>query len=142
MISLCHMKKPLKTNNFLDILDKLWRLVLLFSLIAVGYWIYHQFFNSSIVYLPPVETPPAFSVSYLVSANSPLEYFGRASGVDKDLDNIKSAGFTGIKVVFNLDQADLVQKDVVEHAAQKGLYSIGILNGHNAKPANRAFTEY
>lgn len=123
-------------------LDTLWRTVLLATLLVAGYWTFKHFIPTPEVSLPPIKTPPAFSVDYLYSSSSTLGFLVDSSQeIDKNISEIKNAGFGGVKIIFNLNQPDNAQSVMIAKAAAKGVYPLGQLNGHNAKPPSRAFTE-
>ena len=61
--------------------------------------------------------------------------------IKKDLQDIKAAGFEGIKLSFHFKANNYISDRIALKAAEVGLYPIGILLGHSVKPKDRAFTE-
>ncbi|OPY58985.1 MAG: Cellulase (glycosyl hydrolase family 5) [Pelotomaculum sp. PtaU1.Bin065] len=116
-------------------------IVLLFfgSAVYFGYSLYLRMTAKLTV---PTE-PPAFSVSYLYyfSSGSPLDIAKQNTEVETDIENIKKAGFKGIKLNFYFRRNNLISDSITQAAAKKGLYPIGQLVGHDQKPKDRAFTD-
>ncbi len=118
----------------------------------VGYGGYLLFIVPQMVKLPVPAKLPFFSVYYLyyVKPTSPTAFsFGTqpiavadlGSAIKKDMQDIKKAGFGGIKLGFNFKTNNYIADRIALKAAQEGLYPIGMLSGHNFKPKDRAFTD-
>jgi len=92
--------------------------------------------------LPIPTDPPAFGVTYLYSFGSAfMDTTSPTRVVKQDIEKIKSAGFTCVKVNFPFAHTTTYANMIADAAAEKGLYPIGQLIGHEEKPTNRAFTE-
>jgi len=120
------------------ILAKIIILLLTGGAIYFGYNLYLQM--SAKLAVPT--KPPAFSVSYLYYFPSTdiFNSMGQNEEVKTDLENIKNAGFNGIKLNFCFRQNNLSSDLIAKAAAKRGLYPIGQLVGHDQKPKDRAFT--
>jgi len=116
-------------------------IILLFvgGAIYFGYSLYSQL--SAKLAVPAV--PPAFSVFYLYyfSPVSPLDAIKQNEEVKTDLENIKKTGFDGLKLNFYFRQNNLASNLIAKAAAERGIYPIGQLVGHDQKPQDRAFTD-
>lgn len=119
----------------------LYAVIIIIIFIAALYFVYN-FYTKSLVKLPPPQNPPAFSVSYVYNFN--LINIIEATSIDQeiknDIENIKSAGFDGLKINFHFHEDNSTSNKIVKIAAKNGLYPIGQLVGHNEKPKDRAFT--
>jgi len=58
----------------------------------------------------------------------------------KDMKNIKSAGFDGVKLNYHFQNNNSVANKMAVQAAKQGLYPIGSLQGSYDIPADQAFT--
>lgn len=119
---------------------------------VVGYVGYQLFVAPQVTRLPATGEVPFFSVDYLftVAQDSPVGLrFGAETmsagnlggAMQQDMVDIKSAGFDGVKLHFYFRTNNYLQERLALKAAQAGLYPIGLLAGHNAKPRGRAFDE-
>ena len=121
-------------------------------LAITGYFGYQLFIAPKITRLPATDSMPFFNVDYLfaLEQDSPIAFrFGMqtisasdlGNIMQKDMQDIKSAGFDGVKLHFYFRTNNYIQERLALKAAQAGLYPIGLLIGHNAKPRDRAFGE-
>mgnify|MGYP000719454223 CR=1 FL=1 len=125
----------------------------LFLLLIFGYYFYQLFITPKLTKLnKPNFQYPHQSVVYKffiqATTGSMTVIFGDkkipapqlTTELEKDLQNIKSAGFDGIKLDYYFGTNTYVINRVALHAARQGLYPIGILHGENSKPKDRPFT--
>lgn len=133
-------------------IKKLLLIPIILVLGVITYFGYQLFILPHIVKLPVPEKIPFFSVDYLygVQSTSPTSFaFGSeqvvasdlGNAIKKDLQDIKIAGFEGIKLSFNFKANNYFSDRIALKAAEVGLYPIGILAGHGVKPKDRAFDE-
>ena len=106
---------------------------------AASYWVIRVMLGASTASLPPMSTPPVFSVNYAMSTTN-VSALTIMNSMPADMKSIKAAGFDGVKVGFNFENSNSLQQAVVEKAANQGLYPIGELSGVGSKPPSRAFT--
>ena len=142
------MKKPLKIILFI---------VVFFILLITGYYLYQFFIIPKLTKLnTPTFQYPRQSVVYnffiRATTGSMTVTFGDkdmpasqlTTELEKDLQNIKSAGFDGIKLNYyfgtDTDFSNYLVNRVALHAAKQGLYPIGVLYGGKSKPKDRPFT--
>ena len=138
------MKKPLKIILFI---------VIFFILLITGYYLYQLFITPKLTKLStPALQYPHQSVVYKSLVRAATGSFTVTFGdknmpapqltteIEKDLQNIKSAGFDGIKLDYYFGANSYVVNRIAIHAAQQGLYPIGVLHGENSKPKDRPFT--
>ena len=138
------MKKPLKIILFI---------VVFFILLITGYYLYQFFITPKLTKLNKPTFPyPRQSVVYKffirATTGSMTVIFGDknmpapqlTTEIEKDLQNIKLAGFDGIKLDYYFGTNTYLVNRVALHAAQQGLYPIGVLHGENSKPKARPFT--
>lgn len=121
-----------------DLLSRLIAAIILLAIIYAGYVLLSQ---------PPIKLaapnhPPFYSVNYVYISNrtSPIEIVNINKEIENDIKNIKSAGFEGVKINYHFRGDSTVSNTVAVAAAKNGLYPIGQLVGHDAKPSSRAFT--
>ena len=123
-----------------------------FILGVLGYFAYQLFIVPQVVKLSVPTKIPFFSVDYIynVKPTSSTSFaFGSeqvaaadlGNVIKKDMQDIKKAGFGGIKLGFNFKTNNYISDRIALKAAQVGLYPIGMLTGYNAKPKDRAFTD-
>lgn len=110
----------------------------LFALTIVGWVLYSR---NTIKLAVPIN-PPKFSVGYYYSwqSTSIVAQTNIDQEIVHDIQEIQKAGFTGIKINFSFRQNNSTANSIAVTAAKNGLYPIGQLIGHTAKPATRAFT--
>jgi len=124
----------------------------IFFLGAIAYFGHKLFIVPQITRLPVPEKIPSFSVDYLYriqSTSSIFFTFGSeqvtasdlGDAIKRDMQDIRAAGFEGVKVSFNFKANNYFSDRIVLKAAEVGLYPIGIVTGHGVKPKDRAFTE-
>ena len=133
--------------------DKTFMIVILLIILAIGtFFAYHYIYIPMTTKLSIPENIPFYSVQYhyrlepvsLINfkfGSESVSSFKLSSAIGNDLDNIKEAGFQGIKLEFYFRQNNYISNRIALKAAQKGLYPIGLLAGHNVKPKDRVFTE-
>lgn len=129
-------------NLLRSILNTCGRLLALGIVIAIGYAGY-RLLVPSIVTLPPITTPPAFNIDYAYYFPPVQTWNGLniPDEINKDIKDIKNAGFGGIKIGFHFNQTNTISQDLVNKATKAGIYPLGILIGHDQKSKDRAFTE-
>ncbi|TRZ52796.1 hypothetical protein D4R99_02070 [bacterium] len=136
----------------MKLIKKLLPILILLILGMAGYFGYQLFIVPQMVKLPVPTEIPFYTVSYIyyLKPTSLSSYsFGseQISASDlgnvvlKDMKDIKSAGFGGIKLGYNFKTNNYIQNRVALKAAQVGLYPIGMLTGDNIKPKERAFDD-
>ena len=129
----------------------------LFLLLIVGYYLYQLFIipkltklstptfpypRQSIVYQFFIRATPGSMMVTFGDKNIPAPQL--TTEIEKDLQNIKSAGFDGIKLNYyfgtDTDFSNYLVNRVALHAAKQGLYPIGVLYRGKSKPKDRPFT--
>ena len=70
--------------------------------------------------------------------NMPLTSIGAV--VEKDMERIKSNGFGGVRIGYSFQGNNYVSDQAAVRAAQQGMYPIGMLQGSQNMPTDRAFT--
>lgn len=127
--------------------------IILTILSVVGYFIYQLIIVPEIVRLPvPNFSYPPQSVTYKYYIwNNGLTMrttFGVhnyklqqvSAEIEKDMEAIKTSGFDGIKLSYNFKADNYFSNRIALKASNQGLYTVGLLQGHQAKPKNRAFS--
>jgi hypothetical protein len=59
---------------------------------------------------------------------------------EKDMKNIKSAGFDGVKLGYHFQNNNSIADQIAIKAAEQGLYPIGMLEGNQTIPRDQTFT--
>ena len=121
----------------------------LLAIAAVGVLAYSHYQLLTSVSLPCPNKPPFFSVSYLVGSGSPAvpgalllaDLPLHREQIANDMETIRAAGFDGVKLWFYFRQDNTVSYWTAKRAARTSLYPIGLLAGHNGKPAGQPFSE-
>jgi len=124
-----------------------------FILLIVGYYLYQLFITPKLTKLNVPTFPyPDQSVVYKFFVRATTGSFTVTFGdkkmpapqlttaLEKDLQNIKSAGFDGIKLDYYFGTNTYLVNRIALHAAKYGLYPIGVLHGENSKSQSRPFT--
>ncbi len=122
-------------------------------IVIIGYFVYQLVYLPQQVKLPFPTKLPFFSVVYLYRIQtealiSSSVYFGSekvpatdvSTKIKEDMQAIKKTGFEGVKLNFHFKGNNYFPNRIALKAAQVGLYPIGTLTGHSAKPKDRAFT--
>lgn len=125
--------------------------IIIVIVIVAGYFAYQLFVLPKIVQLPVPENFPRQSVNYLytVQIANLNTIFGAqkikssqlGEEILKDMRAIKNTGFDGVKINYGFRENNYIAERVALKAAQTGLYTIGTLQGHRAKPKGIAFTD-
>ncbi len=126
-------------------------IITLLILLIAGYYLYQLYVVPKLTKLNvPTLLYPHQSVFYRYSIR--LNGFAATFGgqnmsvsqvtaeVEKDMKKIKSSGFDGVKLGYSFQANNYLSDQVALRAAQQGLYPIGLLQGQQAKPKDRAFT--
>ena len=135
--------KKIRKNVFL--------IITLLILLIAGYFLYQLYVIPKLTKLNvPTLSYPRQSVfyRYYIQANGLTATFGGQSmpaaqlttELEKDMENIKSSGFDGVKIGYTFQANNYLADRIALRASQQGLYPIGLLQGHRAKPKDRAFT--
>jgi hypothetical protein len=125
--------------------------ITLLILLIAGYYLYQLYMIPRLTKLAvPTVSYPRQSVfyRYYIESNGLTAIFGGrnmparqiTAELEKDMQDIKAAGFDGIKLSYNFKTNNYLADRVALRASEQGLYPIGLLQGHQAKPKNRAFT--
>ena len=133
------------------ILKIVFLIIMALLLLTVGYFLYQLYVVPKLTKLDvPTISYPRQSVfyRYYVESNGVTATFGGqnmsapqiTNELKKDMKNIKSSGFDGIKLSYNFKTSNYLADRVALRASEQGLYPIGLLQGHQAKPKSRAFT--
>jgi len=120
-------------------------------IIVAGYYFYQLYIMPKTIKLAvPIIDYPHQSVFYksYIQANGLSATFGSqnmpatqvTAELEKDMKQIKSIGFDGVKLSYSFGSTDYLADRIALRASQQGLYPIGVLQGHNAKSKDRAFT--
>jgi len=126
-------------------------IILAFLLTVAGYYIYKLYVASKLTKLDiPTVSYPRQSVFYRYSIrlNGLIATFGgqnmsvsqATAEVEKDMKNIKSSGFDGIRLSYSFQANNYFTDRVALKASEQGLYSIGTLQGGQVKSEYHAFT--
>jgi len=130
-------------------------IILAVLLIVAGYYIYQLYVVPKLTKLNvPTLSYPCQSVFYRYYFQSngltlTVTFGGQnmsasqiTTEVEKDMKNIKSSGFDGVKLSysFQANYWNYLADRVALRASQQGLYPIGMLQGEQARPKDRAFT--
>jgi hypothetical protein len=125
-------------------------IIALAVLLAGGYYSYQLYVIPKLTKLDvPMLAYPRQSVTYryYIQASVLNATFGSrtmpaqqvTTELEKDMRAIKTAGFDGIKLSYNFKANNYLANRIALSASEQGLYPIGLLQGHQAKPKNRAF---
>ena len=136
------MKKALKIVS---------SVIAILILLIAGYYLYQLYIVPEFTKLSvPTLSYPRQSVFYRYSLqlNGLDVIFGGqnmsssqiTTELKEDMKNIKSAGFDGVKLSYSFQSNNYLADRIALRAAQQGLYPIGLLQGHQAKPKDRGFT--
>ena len=115
-------------------------------IILVIAYLAYSFYSGSAVRLPVPENPPEFGIFYVYgfTATTPIEQISVNTNINReienDINNIKKAGFEGVKISYHLSEDNSISDFIAETAAKNGLYPVGQFSGYSGKPANRALT--
>jgi len=126
-------------------------IILAFLLTVAGYYIYQLYVAPKLAKLDvPTLSYPRQSVYYRYSLQLgiPSSIFGGKnmsisqiiSEAEKDMKNIKSAGFDGVKLGYHFQNNNSVADQIAVKAAEQGLYLISTLQGSYNIPEGQAFT--
>ena len=126
-------------------------IITLLILLIAGYYLYQLYVVPKLTKLNvPTLSYPRQSVfyRYYIQANGLTVTFGGqtmpatqvTTELEKDMENIKSSGFDGVKLSYTFQANNYLADRIALRASQQGLYPIGLLQGHQAKPQDRAFT--
>ena len=126
-------------------------IITLLILLIAGYFLYQLYVVPKLTRLDvPTLSYPRQSVfyRYYIQANGLTATFGGqtmpaaqlTTELEKDMENIKSSGFDGVKLSYTFQANNYLADRIALRASQQGLYPIGLLQGHRAKPKDRAFT--
>ncbi len=132
------------------ILRNIFFLILTIFLLIVVYYLYQLYIVPKLAKLDIPESYPQHSVTYryYIQSNGLIALFGDknmpaqqvTTELEKDMWAIKAVGFDGIKLSYNFKVSNYLANRIALRASQEGLYPIGLLQGHTAKPKDRAFT--
>ena len=133
------------------ILKIVFLIITLLILLMAGYYIYQLYVVPKLTILDvPTLSYPRQSVfyRYYIQSNGLTVTFGGqnmpasqvTTELEKDMKNIKSSGFDGVKLSYSFQGNNYLADRIALRASQQGLYPIGMLQGYQAKPKDRAFT--
>jgi len=142
------IKMSSKPKKLFSILVKI---ILLVLIVVAGYYIYQFLVVPRQTKLDvPTLSYPRQSVLYRYSLqlNGISAIFGGKNmtisqietEVAKDMQNIKSNGFDGVKIGYHFQNNNTLADRIALKAAKENLYPIGQLQSSQAKPKDRAFT--
>ena len=126
-------------------------IILAILLAVAGYYIYQLYVvpKSTKLNVPTLSYPrqSVFYRYYILSNGLAVTLGGQnmpasqvTTELEKDMKNIKSSGFDGVKLSYTFQANNYLADRVALRASQQGLYPIGMLGGYQAKPKDRAFT--
>ncbi len=126
-------------------------IITLLILLIAGYYLYQLYVVPKLTKLNvPTLSYPRQSVfyRYYIQSNGLTATFGSqnmpaaqvTTELEKDMQKIKSSGFDGVKLSYSFQANNYLADRIALRASQQGLYPIGLLQGHQAKPKDRAFT--
>ena len=133
------------------ILKIIFSIIALLIFLIVGYHLYQLYIVPKITKLDvPTLSYPRQSVYYRYSVHlyGLMANFGGQNMfisqidtvVEKDMKNIKSAGFDGVKLNYHFQNNNYIANQIAAKAAKEGLYPIGMLGGSQTIPWGQAFT--
>jgi hypothetical protein len=126
-------------------------IILAFLLTVAGYYIYQLYVAPKLAKLDvPTLSYPRQSVFYRYSTHlyGLMANFGGQNMsisqintvAEKDMKNIKSAGFDGVKLGYHFQNNNYIANQISAKAAKEGLYPIGELEGSQTIPRGQSFT--
>lgn len=145
------MKQPEQPKNWLNTLIRVFlALFLLALLLVILYNIYQSYIVPRLTKLDiPTNSYPSHSVYYRYSLqlNGLMGSFGGQDmsisqvekKAEKDMKDIKSAGFDGVKLNYHFQNNNSVADRMALKAAEQGLYPIGSFQGSYDIPEGQAF---